>query len=83
MMHLVVPIFRKKRRTVYGFIFDSPESSVTQFSRTVSRPALVPFPKTNHRLLLNDNRNKFGQPFRTAVIHETGIDCALYVTVLV
>lgn len=69
MLHLVLPIFRKRHGTVHGFIFDSPESSVTQFSRTVSRPyALVPFPKTNHRLLLNDNRNKFGQPFRTAVI---------------
>lgn len=65
MLHLVLPIFRKRRRTVHGFIFDSPESSVTQFSRPY---ALVPFPKTNHRLLLNDNRNKFGQPFRTAVI---------------
>lgn len=65
MLHLVLPIFRKRRRTVHGFIFDSPESSATQFSRPY---ASVPFPKTNHRLLLNDNRNKFGQPFRTAVI---------------
>lgn len=28
--------------------------------------------KTNRRLLLNDNRNKFGQPFRTAVIPRNG-----------